>query len=136
MTVVPRFEEEVIAAGARKYGGDEEKVPTTRVRHALCGGVLVTSRYQKAEELQTMMAILDELPDVVVKAMETIFCDSKAGSAYEITLKSGLGYVTWKLATAHIKATLTHVFGTNGTSVKAPGHEDYWIEPVWPGDVA
>lgn len=95
---VPRFEPEVIAAGARRFRGDADKVPTTafgtltlrgyamenRSTAAEDAGITVTSRYGKAHEVDRLVAIVTALPDDALRLVRTISCDSKAGDSYGI----------------------------------------------------
>jgi hypothetical protein len=47
MKPIPVFEPEVIAAGARKRRGDDEKVATTACRDITSRGIKLVSRYRK-----------------------------------------------------------------------------------------
>jgi hypothetical protein len=87
--IIPRFEPEVVEAEARRrWHGDDEKVATTAVKVLVVRGVEITSRYQKADELELMGRIIDAMPPCVSARIESVWCDSKACHCYSITLKA------------------------------------------------
>jgi hypothetical protein len=86
---IPRHEPEVVEATARKlYRGDNEKVSTTSIRSLKVTGVSITSRYDKADELEEMRAMILALPASLRKTVVSIFCDSKASCNYNVTVKN------------------------------------------------
>jgi hypothetical protein len=86
--LVPRFEPEVIEAAARKhYRGDPEKVATTSVPELMYRGVAITSRYGKADELETMAAMLDGISPDLWRYIDTLSCNSRIGNSYFVGLR-------------------------------------------------
>jgi hypothetical protein len=83
--IIPRFEPEVIEAGAQKhYFGDSEKVATTSIRTLVVFGVDIVSRYNKAEEYELMQAMICALRPAMREQIKSIFCDSKS-SCFSVT---------------------------------------------------
>ncbi len=81
MPIVPRHEPEVVRAETeRRWRGDPEKVATTSLRSLLVEGVLLQSRYAKADEYQTMACMVLDLPPEMAARVHSIFCDSKSGT--------------------------------------------------------
>lgn len=133
--VVPEYPPDFVQAVAdRHYFGDREKVSTTWVGMIELHGVEITSRYQKADELQTMVDVLQAAgcADKILK----MHCDSKAQACYVITAKDAAD----KMDVAH---ALGHVFlwsdgGYNAIYVHGPGRDDdpVVLDPAWANDVA
>jgi hypothetical protein len=86
--LVPRFEPEVVAAGAKKhFCGDDKKVLTTSLSELMHCGVAIVSRYGKADEFETMAAMLDGISSDLWRYIDTLFCDSKMGNSYSVGLR-------------------------------------------------
>ena len=87
-SAIPHHEPELIEAAARRYGGDLEKVPTTSIRKLTVRGVLIQSRYHKAQEFERMAFMIRELPQGLAETwILRMFCDSKACADYTVILK-------------------------------------------------
>ncbi len=63
LEIIPQHEPEIIAAAARKHWcGDDEKVATTSIEVLIVHDVQITSRYQKAHELELMRDMILAMP--------------------------------------------------------------------------
>jgi hypothetical protein len=126
---VPCFEPEVIAAETKRNYGDGDKVATTWVTSLQVHGVAIISRYRKAHEFELMRTIITALPPAARAAVQSIICDSKAGSSFMVTLRD------WREALArHIEVTAINCNGGhNGIAVssKFGDREGIFIEPSW-----
>ena len=127
-SVIPRHEPEIVAAGAARHYGDDEKVPTTSLEILTVRGVKITSRYQKADELELMRAAILALPPPFHILVKSIWCDSKAGCCYSVVLREWSPSRTGLPDEAEIigsclERTLRSMrpFGHNGISIAADG---------------
>jgi hypothetical protein len=127
--VIPRFEPEVVDKVARKlWRGDHEKVPTTSLKSLTIRGVELTSRYGKAEEFETMAAVLSLMPYYVVEGIKGVFCNSKMGSHYSIEPRYPLSHeAAQRLGEAFARACLATVGGYNFIFVS----DIVQIDPEW-----
>ncbi|MDB5535043.1 MAG: hypothetical protein JWO28_3358 [Hyphomicrobiales bacterium] len=73
-----RLEADVENETREKWRGDSEKVATTTIQGLEWLGVELSSRYDKADEYETMLNMIEDVSDNLVGRVETIFCDSKA----------------------------------------------------------
>jgi hypothetical protein len=121
LEIIPQHEPEVIAAGARKYFGDDEKVATTSMDLLIVRGVKITSRYKKAHEFELMRAMILALRLEQCRAVQSIFCDSKAGSCFSVVLRPR----PWNEGAARAigrrleEVAMTYGGGHNGITVSA-----------------
>jgi hypothetical protein len=114
MVMVARYEPEVIAfIAATYYRGSDEKVPTTALRTMSLHGVMLSSRYQKAEELEFMAAMVELLSSEIRSRIAAIWCDSKTARKFLVTLRDG-----FVEAAAEIGVWLAAASGThNGIAI-------------------
>jgi hypothetical protein len=127
LSTVPRHEPEVIKAKADQiYGGNAEKVSTTSLNDATLLGVKISSRYGKAHEIETMMAMIRALQPAHVEMVKSIFCDSKATDCYSVTLRFWNREAAMQIA-AGLDAA---VQGHNGIGVEF-GPERFYLDPDW-----
>ena len=142
--LVPRHEPEVIEAMAAKhYRGDDEKVATTSINHLIVCGVKITSRYQKAVELDLMRALILALPSPFCGMVESIWCDSKACCCYSVVLREWLSSRAFSSAAEIIGSCLETTlrsmrpFGHNGIDISDAKQFDraIYLNPNW-GDGA
>lgn len=128
---IPRFEPEVVQAIAAKRG-DLERTATTSLKSFEAYGVSLSSRYNKAEEYQLMVRMLEDVPALLRRSVEAIYCDSKAPLCFTVYLQSGdeeEGRVTAEhLASACSKDKGGH----NGMTVYGPEF-GFDLDPEWPG---
>jgi hypothetical protein len=142
--IIPRHAPEVIEALARKHHcGDDEKVPTTTIRELMVAGVTITSRYQKAHEMELMRALILGLPPRLAEAVKSIWCDSKAGCCYSVVLRERFSSPAVFSSAAEIigaclETTLKSMrpFGHNGIDISDAKHFDrsIYLNPNWGDD--
>jgi len=86
--IVVRREPELVQREAKRlYRGDDEKVATAGFNDLNVRGVIVSSRYQKARELETMIQMVERLGADHVGYVERIWCDSQVGCSYNVVLR-------------------------------------------------
>jgi hypothetical protein len=133
---IPRREPELVEAEARqRYHGDTEKVPTTTIKTLTVRGVVITSRYDKAAELELMQEMILGLHSYQAEMIETLFCDSKACLVFTVELRGH----HCEHAVRAIGQTIEEVAlelngGHNGIFVSAGIDDTIIIEPQWLGD--
>jgi hypothetical protein len=136
LEVIPRHAPEVVEALARKYYfGDDEKVPTTTIRELIVAGVQITSRYQKAHELELMRTLIMALPPRLASAVRSIWCDSKANYCFSIVLRCWNRTIAELIGNC-IEETLRNVrpFGHNGIDIGADekrASPSIYLDPKW-----
>ncbi|QSR16041.1 hypothetical protein [Novosphingobium sp. KA1] len=93
-------------------------------------GVDLSSRYERETELAEMRQIVDALSPLLLSRIKEIWCDSKAGACYAVTMRAG----PWddSFATGIHAAFMTQG-GHNGISIQGAPREIF-IEPEWEGD--
>ena len=92
-------------------------------------GVQIESRWAVMAELDTMRRIIDAMPELMARRLETIWCDSKAGACYTVTIRPGLFVpdLRWTIADATMEARGGH----NGIMIEADGDNGGHIDPDW-----
>jgi hypothetical protein len=139
--LIPRHEPEVIQAIATKrHFGNDERVPTTFFKSMMLRGVKIESRFRKAEEFELMLRIVPNFTDRQREAIESIFCDSKAGAAFQIVIHRS----KWNAELARsirdtFLACVTHYNGGCNGAMIYGGSDDrllqldpYWLGDTWP----
>ena len=101
------------------------KAPVSGFRYR---GVQIESRWSVLAELDKMRRIVDAMPELLARRLETIWCDSNAGSCYLVTVRAGLWVpdLRWAIADAALEAG-----GHNGIVVDADGGNGCHIDPDW-----
>jgi len=127
---LPRHEEEVIKAAARAYRGDDEKVPTTAIRGLKVEGVGLSSRYNKARELEAMARMVKAVEPHLRPHMTSVFCDSKGGACYSVELEGCDEHVAAVIGRQMEYATTGH----NGIYLTSGGVAIAAVDPYWPDD--
>jgi hypothetical protein len=129
---IPVHEPEVIAAGAARLRGDDEKMPTTAVNPITRRGVVLISRYSKADELETMAKMVEAMPPAMVRDVLSVFCDSKIGHCYRVKMRWGDLRAAVEIGDQVERASGGH----NGISVesKSTPWSPLVLDPYWPGD--
>jgi hypothetical protein len=136
--VIPRHEPEIISAGIKKCGGDDECVATTSVRSLKIAGVLIVSRYRHADEFARMQKMVLAMPGKLLREVKSILCDSKVSHCYFVVLRR------WDNPSARmIGLHLEHqarmlAGGHNGIQIRAddgsvlgdPEHST-WVDCCW-----
>jgi hypothetical protein len=136
LEIIPQHEPEIVAAiAAKHYRGDDEKVATTSIKLLTVVGVKIESRYQKAREFELMRDMVLSLPLPLPQgAVQSIFCDSKAGSCFSVALRRDL----WNTRLARTigfhfeQAAFAYNGGHNGITVSADiGDRSIEFSPNW-----
>lgn len=102
------------------------KAPVSGFRYR---GVQIESRLAVMAELDSMRRIIDAMPELMARRLETIWCDSNAGACYTVTVRPGLWVhdLRWAIADAVMEAGNGH----NGIMVEAEGGNGCHIDPDW-----
>jgi hypothetical protein len=128
---IPRHEPEVLAAARGRPG--EDKASTTAVGPLTYRGVTLSSRYEQADEYETLMALVDGVSRGHLANVKSIFCDSKSSHAYEVEV-TGWSNALARLVGAELEAACVQRHGGhNGISVNElgnPMHSEY-VNGVW-----
>ncbi|PTW47809.1 hypothetical protein [Rhodovulum kholense] len=114
----------------RQYDIDRaDAVPKAPVSCFRYRGVQIESRRAVMAELDTMRRIIDAMPELMARRLETIWCDSNAGACYTVTIQPGLFVpdLRWAIADAVIEAGGGH----NGIMIEADGGNGCNIDPNW-----
>jgi hypothetical protein len=139
--IIPRREPELIEADARRHWhGDFEKVATAAIKSVTVCGVKITSRYNKAHELELMANILLAMAASVSGKISSLSCDSK-NDTYTVVLRDWDADVANNVG-AKLEIALLNTRdddfpfrGHNGIWVEAPGGDPHIIlDPNWVGD--
>ncbi len=95
-------------------------------------GVRLESRWAVLCELEDMKCIVDAMPELMSRRLETIWCDSKAGATYTVTVKYRLWVpdLKWTISDAIVDA----VGGHNGIYIDGDAPSGMDVDPYWPGD--
>lgn len=103
-----------------------QKAPVSGFRYR---GVQIESRWAVMAELDTLRRIVDAMPELMARRLETIWCDSNAGACYTVTVRPGLWVpdLRWAIADAVMEAGGGH----NGIMVEADGGNGCHIDPDW-----
>jgi hypothetical protein len=129
---VPLRDPEIILAEAqRRYRGCTDKVATTSLSGLVVCGVMLASRYSKADELEAMRTMVLELPAQLRAEVTEVWCDSKATHCYTVTVRR------WDVAKANAKrmdaAAAVVQGGHNGIEVRlvVGGDQHLTVDPDW-----
>lgn len=127
MTIIPKHEPEVIYARARRApGGGDEKVATTSLKAVECAGVMLSSRYIKAHELERMAVMAKRVPTHLRRFLSDIWCDSKATCTYTVHFRPGTNEM---VANVILDALEAAADGHNGIYVQGSPADDR--DPYW-----
>lgn len=93
-------------------------------------GVHLISRHNVSGEIEKMKDIIDALKPDIVRRIEILWCDSKAGATYNVTVREGLWIpeLQWALADAG------RLVGHNGVYFDGDAPAGIDLDPDWPGD--
>lgn len=94
-------------------------------------GVKIESRWSVLAELDTMRRIIDAMPELMARRLESIWCDSNAGACYKVLVRPGLWVpsLRWAIADAVKDAGGGH----NGIVIEADGDNGCHLDPDWGG---
>lgn len=92
-------------------------------------GVQIESRWAILSELDTMRRIIDTMPELMARRLETVWCDSNAGACYTMIVRPVLWVpeLQWEISDAVLKIGGGH----NGIMVEGDGGNGSYIEPNW-----
>lgn len=130
---IPRHEPETIAAAARQWRGDTEKVPTTSVKGVEVEGVALSSRYDKADEYEAMVSMVETVSAILRKKIKTIFCDSKAQCCYSVELHPCSQREAEEIAYQLSHGANERHGGHNGIYVSGAAGGQIVVDPGWEG---
>lgn len=102
------------------------KAPISGFRYR---GVQIESRWAVIAELDTMRRIIDAMPELMARRLETIWCDSNAGACYTVTVRPSL-YIPdlrWAIGEAVMEAGGGH----NGIMIEMDDGNGCHIDPSW-----
>jgi hypothetical protein len=130
---IPRHDPETIAAAARAWRGDTEKVATTSVKGVQVDGVALSSRYDKAEEYEVMVAMVDGVAPELRSKIASVFCDSKAQACYSVELRPCSRRQAEAIA-QHLGSAANRLQGGhNGIYLNGPAGGSIVVDPGWEG---
>ncbi len=92
-------------------------------------GVRIASRWAVLHELERMKRIVDALPELMVRRLTSIWCDSNCGANYVISIRSGLWIPALRDAIAD--AVMAGGGGHNGIMIDEAGDHRADIGPDW-----
>ena len=132
---VPRHEPEVVQRDAdKRHFGDDEKCPTTSLRELIAHGVSLSSRYHKADELETMAMMVDALPRDLRARIESIWCDSKASATYSVSLRDCPTWLAMAIGHQLERTCLERFDGHNGIGLSGQDGGQLFLNPRWASD--
>lgn len=110
-----------------------EAGPKAPVPGFLYKGVRLESRFSVLAELDTMRKFIDALPELMVRRLVSIWCDSGAGANYMVEVRAG----RWapELEWAIRDAIMTVNGGHNGVAIDEGNVRRADIDPDWNEDI-
>lgn len=115
---------------ARKH----RKVPTTSVKVAEVHGVALSSRYDKANEFETMACMVRGVSSDLRQFIDSVWCDSKANACYSVILKPCTRGQARRIAEELDAACVAREGGHNGISIQGAQGGGFDVGPNWVGD--
>ncbi|MBY6120446.1 hypothetical protein KUV64_15030 [Mameliella alba] len=97
-------------------------------------GVRLESRWAVLRELENMKRIVEAMPELMSRRLETIWCDTKDGATYTVTVKDRLWVpdLKWMISDAIVDA----VGGHTGIYIAGDEPSGMDVDPYRPGDYA
>lgn len=92
-------------------------------------GVLIESRFAVLAELDTMRPTVGAMPELMVRRLEAIWCDSNAGACYTVTGRPGLRVP--ELRRVNADTVMEAGGGHNGIMFEADGGNGCHVDPDW-----
>lgn len=130
---IPRHEPEAVAAAARAWRGDTEKVPTTSVKGVDIDGVALCSRYGKAHEYEAMVFMVEAVSKDLRAKINSVFCDSKAECCYAVELRPCSRAEAEEIGHQLAHAANERHGGHNGIYLNGAAGGEIFIDPGWAG---
>ena len=125
----------VAAAVQRQIDIDKaEAGPKAPFARLMQRGVRLESRWQVMSEFTRMQRAIDAMPELIVRRLGSVWCDSHAGSNYIVGVRPGL--FAPELPRAIDTAFLESTGGHSGIMLEDAGSGDTleFVEPFWIGD--
>jgi hypothetical protein len=76
------------ANGGSRLIPPEERRPTSPFDHVVVDGVQLVSRWQRAEEIDRLTALVQALPPFYRLQIKAIYCESEGGRRFQIVLRA------------------------------------------------
>ncbi len=95
-------------------------------------GVVLESRQSLRSEIEDMKGIVDAMTRDSARRLESIWCDSKAGATYTVSVRDGLWLQDLRVALGD--AVVKSCGGHNGIYLEGDAPTGSDIDPDWPGD--
>lgn len=92
-------------------------------------GVRIESRWAVQAELETMKRIVDAMPELMARRLASIWCDSKCGANYLVSVRPGLWVPTLERAISD--AITAGGGGHNGVMIDEAGDYRADLDPDW-----
>lgn len=106
--------------------GAGPKAPVGKFKYQ---GVWIESRWAVLSEFNTMQEIIDAMPELLARRLDSFWCDSKAEACYDVTVKDGLWIdeLRWAIEDAVIEVGGGH----NGILINASQGNGGHLDPNW-----
>lgn len=104
-----------------------DETPVSKITYK---GAILSSRHSIKAEIEEMARIMDVMTRDASRRLEFIWCDSKAGATYTVTVRDGLWIPDLQLAIAD--AVEEACGGHNGIYIDGDAPSGHDIEPFWP----
>lgn len=92
-------------------------------------GVYIESRWSVLRELETMKNIVDALPELLARRLQSIWCDSNCGANYLVSVRKG--HWVPVLQDAVGEAVVAAGGGHNGILIEEAGEHRGDVAPDW-----
>lgn len=104
------------------------KAPVSRFNYK---GVSIESRWSVLAELETMKAIVENIPELMIRRISDLYCDSNCSAYYVVGVKEGC-FVPALLDEVE-KAIMATTSGHNGVTIQdaSTGTEFAQLDPNW-----
>lgn len=110
---------------------DDEKNPEFILDELIYGGTHVSSRYNKFNEIRSMVRALDVVNRESWRGnIDRIWCDSKANAIYSVEC-TGADDVLERIAKSLESAFVLTSGGFNGLVVSGENSPEVWVDPNW-----
>nr|WP_314436679.1 hypothetical protein [uncultured Brevundimonas sp.] len=117
----------IASQSALDYAECGPHAPYTRKTYK---GVTIEGRYDSIAEYRSMEAIVDRIPELLVRRLQSIWCDSKACAAYSVIIRKNMASV---LLLEVVLATFSH-FGFNSLDVSCEDEMLLVENGCWPNE--
>jgi hypothetical protein len=120
-------------AVAKQYKIDyEEAGPKATHGDVTYKGVRLSSRYDVLAEFNHMKSVIDSMPELMARRIESIWCDSKACAYFLVNLRPNLFVESLPNC---IEDAFRASGGYNGVMIECEGRKIPMRDCYWPGDL-